>query len=112
MDGIGVVLSLLAMFVALAGVFFSSSAMKKIDEANTAFVKSHLDPLAAELAELKNVVNKTRRLAEQHQSEFTAIKDTRQDLATAFRDIEIRLQSLKANEEAPRKTARSSGHVW
>ena len=52
------------------------------------------------------------RLAESHHSEFTAIKDARQELATAFRDIEIRLQSLRATEEAPRKTARSSGHIW
>lgn len=96
MDSVGVVLGVLAMFVALAGVFFSSNAIKKIDEANVAFIKSHLDPLTAELVELKGALNKTRKLAETHQGEFAAIKETRKDLATAFRDIEIRLESLKS----------------
>jgi chromosome segregation ATPase len=108
MDSIGVVLGVLAMFVALAGVFFSSNTMKKIDEGNAAFIKSHLDPLTAELAELKGTVSKTRKLVETHQSEFAAIKDVRKELATAFRDIEIRLESLKSATAPARAAARPS----
>lgn len=96
------------MFVALAAVFFASIAMKKIDEANTAFIKSHLDPLTAELVEIKGNLNKARKLAEGHQTEFAAIKEIRKDLTVAFRDIESRLEALKsASEPAPRRAARS-----
>lgn len=110
MDSVGVILGILAMFVALAAVFFSSMTMKKIDEANTAFIKSHLDPLTAELVELKGSLNKTRKLAEGHQSEFAAIKDARKEIATALRDIEIRLESLKSAEQRPARQA--SRHSW
>lgn len=96
MDSVGVILGILSMFVALASVFFSSMVMKKIDEANVAFVKSHLDPLTAELVELKGNLSKTRKLAEGHQSEFAAIKEARQEIATALRDINVQIESLKS----------------
>lgn len=108
MDSVGVILGVVAMFVALAGVFFASVAMKKVDDANAAFVKAHLDPLTAELVELKGNLNKMRKLAEAHQSELAAIREVRKDLATAFRDIEIRIESLKNATQPPHRAARPS----
>ena len=108
MDSVGVVLGVLAMFVALAGVFFSSNAIKRIDEANAAFIKSHLDPLTAELVEIKGALNKTRKLTDAHQNEFASIKEVRKELEVAFRDVEIRLGSLKAAAAPARPAAKPS----
>lgn len=106
MQSMGVIVGILAMFVALAAVFFASLAMKKTDEAYGAFVRSHIEPLTAELGEIRGTLNKTKKLAEAHQSEFTALKEIKQDLTTALRDIEVRINALK--ETAPARPAKPS----
>jgi hypothetical protein len=105
MENVGVVVGVLAMFVALAAVFFSSLAMKKTDDAYDTFLHAHIDPLAAELVEIKGTLNKTKKLAESQQTDFAGLKEIKQDLSAALRDIEIRINALK--EAAPAKPAKT-----
>lgn len=106
MSNVAVVVGVLAMFVALGAVFFASLAMKKVDEAAQAVLRAHVEPLAAELAEIKGTLNKTKRLAETQQTEFATLKELKQDLSTTLRDLEVRLNALK--EAEPSKPARTS----
>ncbi len=111
MENVGVVIGVLAMFVALAAVFFASLAMKKTDEAYDTFLHSHMDPLAAELVEIKGTLNKTKKLAESQQSEFDSLKEIKQELTVALRDMEIRINALK--EAAPAKPAKpAKTPIW
>lgn len=111
MENVGVVVGVLAMFVALAAVFFSSLAMKKTDESYATFLHSHIDPLAAELVEIKGTLNKTKKLADSQQAEFESLKEIKQDLTTALRDIEVRINALKeATPAKPAKPAKTP--IW
>lgn len=111
MENVGVVVGVLAMFVALAAVFFSSMAMKKTDEAYDTFLHSHIDPLAAELLEIKGTLNKTKKLADSQQTQFDGLKEIKQDLTVALRDIEIRINALKeATPAKPAKPAKTP--IW
>jgi hypothetical protein len=108
MENVSVVVGVLAMFVALAAVFFASLAMKKTDEAYDTFLHAHIDPLAAELVEIKGTLNKTKKLAESQQTDFAGLKEIKQDLTDALRDVEIRLNALKEVEPAkPAKPAKT-----
>jgi hypothetical protein len=105
MESVGVVVGVLAMFVALAAVFFSSLAMKKTDDAYDTFLHAHIDPLAAELVEIKGTLNKTKKLAESQQTDFAGLKEIKQDLSVALRDIEVRINAMK--EAAPAKPVKT-----
>jgi|GEM_PF-3221128 hypothetical protein len=106
MNSVGVVVGVLAMFVALAGVYFASLAMKKVDEAYDSFLHSHIDPLAAELVEIKGTLNKTKKVVDAQQSDLAGLKEIKQELTVALRDIEVRINALK--EAAPSRPAKRS----
>lgn len=106
MNSLGVVVGVLAMFVALAAVFFANIAMRKVDESSQVFLRSHIDPLAAEIAEIRGTLNKTKKLAESHQGDLAGLKELRQELSGALRDIEVRINELK--DAAPARPGRSS----
>ena len=106
MQSVSLIVAVLAMFVALAAVFFASLAMKKTDEAYGAFLRSHIEPLSAEVAEIKATLNKTKKLAEAQQNELATIKEIKRDLTAALRDIEVRINALK--ESAQPRPARAS----
>lgn len=99
MENIGTVVGILAMIVALAGVFYSSVAMKKVDENNEIFIRAKVAPVAEEVREIKSTVNTLKKDLEKLTEEVGTFKPMREELETSLNKIERRIAAVAASRE-------------
>lgn len=97
MENIGTVVGILAMVVALAGVFYSSVAMKKVDENNEMFIRAKVAPVAEELREVKTNVATLKKDIEKLAADLEGFKPMREEIETALNQIERRLSAVAAS---------------
>ena len=95
MNNIGIVVGILAMFVAMGSVFFASTALRRVESSTEEFVRSHVDPVVSQINELRKLVNETNKVTNTMLKDIEAIKESRDQLESSLSEIEQRLDNLK-----------------
>jgi len=103
MENVGLVVGILAMLVALGAVFYASTAMRKIEEFGASFLRSHIDPMGAELRELKANANATKRSVEKLENDIGPVKDLRKEVERSLQDFAKHIEAMKPPPPPPPK---------
>jgi septal ring factor EnvC (AmiA/AmiB activator) len=101
MNNIGIVVGILAMFVAMGAIFFASTAMKKVESSTEDFVRSHVDPVVAQIADIRKTMNETAKQTNLMQKDVEAFTVSRERLENSLSEIEERLDNLKIQRSTP-----------
>ena len=94
LNEVGVVIGVLAMIVALGAVFFSSVAVKRMEENNQEMIRSYVEPLKAQIDELRNTVNTTSKKADSVEREIKAAGQARDELTERLTDLDVKIGQL------------------
>lgn len=100
MNSIGTIIGVLAILIALAAVFFSSLAMKKADESSQEFIRLHVDPLHAQLSELKTLINATRAVTETLRKDVDGVSGLRTEVEGMLSHLEAKVDQMAAAQSA------------
>lgn len=97
--GFATIVAILAFFIALVALWLTSDIIKKVENQNEKFVRSHMSTIREELRDMDKMLHKTMRVTKQQiegQSEF----DKRlNDHTNAFESVNARLMELSQKVE-------------
>lgn len=94
MNEVGIVVGVLAMIVALGAVFFSSVAVKRMEDNNQEMIRSYVEPLKAQLDQMKAAVNTATKKADSLERELKAAEQARGELAETLTNLDVKVGQL------------------
>ena len=94
MNEVGIVVGVLAMIVALGAVFFSSVAVKRMEDNNQEMIRAYVEPLKNQLTEMKNDLNATGKKADSLDREIKAAENARHEIIEKVTDLDVRVGQL------------------
>jgi len=101
MGDVGIVVGILAMMVAFGSVFFASAAVKRIEDNSIKLLRSYLDPVKSELADMKASLSDTKRKADGLEKELAALKAAQGNIEASLQNIETLVAAIAQRKEDP-----------
>ncbi len=94
MNEVGIVVGVLAMIVALGAVFFSSVAVKRMEDNNQEMIRAYVEPLKTQFNDLKSDLNATVKKADSLEREIKAAEKAREETMERITDLDVRIGQL------------------
>jgi hypothetical protein len=101
MGDVGIVVSILAMMIAFGSVFFASAAVKRIEDNSLKLLRSYLDPVKSELADMKASLSDAVRKTDGLEKEMAALRELQGNVEASLRNVEMLVAKIPQEKEDP-----------
>lgn len=97
--GLATIFALLAFFVAMIALWLTSETVKKVENQNEKFVRSHIATLREEMREIDKALTKTTRMAKSHDEGQATLDKRLNEHTKALDDLRERLALMSTQLE-------------
>lgn len=94
MNEVGIVVGVLAMIVALGAVFFSSVAVKRMEDNNQEMIRAYVEPLKTQFNDLKSELNSAGKKTDSIEREIKATQKAQEEMVERLTDLDVRIGQL------------------